>query len=336
LIKYKTLASTDGAEIKIVNNTVKDSFQNLGYNKNEIETLIDTIKKDGHLEKSNVLKKEHLPIFDCAISVNDGKRFISHMSHVKMLAAIQPFVSGGISKTVNLPNDASVQGVFDLFISAWRMGLKGVTIYRDGSKTHQPLSSIKREDKLRAPKPKRRSLPNDRTAITHKFLIGGKCKGYLTCGLYEDGSLGEIFVNISKQGSTLSGLMDALATHTSISLQWGVPLKDVVRKNIFTRFEPAGFTTNKDIKIATSIVDYIYRWLGLHFLPEKDIVELGLAKRENGTGQLSEEEQEVISELNNPFFTIDAPVCDNCGMVMTRRGTCYQCDNCGITMGSCG
>jgi ribonucleoside-diphosphate reductase alpha chain len=197
LVKYKVLSAMDGATIKLVNNTVIESLQNLGYSKVDIDMIINSLKKEGHLENS-ILKKEHLPIFDCASSCGAGKRFISHMGHIKMMAEVQPFLSGAISKTVNLQKDATVQQIYDLYVDAWRLNLKGLTVYRDGSKTFQPLDNIKKEEKSTPPIHKKKELPNDRAAIIHKFNVGS-CKGYLTCGLLEDNSLGEIFLTYPKK-----------------------------------------------------------------------------------------------------------------------------------------
>jgi len=264
LVKYKKLVG--GGFLKIVNNTVPLALKKLGYTDKQIEEIVNYIDKNDTIEGAPHLKPEHLPVFDCAFKPAKGKRFIHYMGHVKMMAAVQPFISGAISKTVNMPNDVTVDDVMQLYIDAWKMGLKAIAIYRDGSKGTQPLStSIDDEKKTSAGeekkvefKPVRRRLPDERNSITHKFSVAGH-EGYITVGMYPDGTPGEIFITMSKEGSTLSGLMDAFATAISLALQYGVPLKVLVDKFSHMRFEPSGFTNNPEIPIAKSIIDYLHR-----------------------------------------------------------------------------
>ena len=229
------------------------------------------------IEGAPHLKAEHLPIFDCANKCgNYGQRYIEPMAHVRMVAATQPFLSGSISKTINMPHETTVEEVENLYVEAWKLGLKAVALYRDGSKLSQPLSTTRAEteEEEQEARPIRRRLPNDRDSITHKFSVAGH-EGYITVGFYEDGSPGEVFLKMSKQGSVISGLMDTIATMTSISLQYGVPLKSLVDKFSHVRFEPEGFTNNKDIPIAKSIIDYVFRWLGLKFVPQSEALADG-------------------------------------------------------------
>lgn len=331
LISYKTLSGNEGATIKIVNSIVKDSLYNLGYTKNEVDSLCDELHSLGHFENSEILKKEHLPIFDTAVSPKGGSRCINYMGHVKMVAAAQPFLSGAISKTINMHNSVTPHDIYNLFKFAWGEGLKGITVYRDGSKTFQPLNktdqkkSVKKENKYDIAT--RKKLPDDRPGNIHKFSIGST-KGYLMTGSYKDGSLGEIFLTVAKQGSTLSGLLDSLAIMISTCLQYGVPLKDIVSNLIYSKFDPSGITSNRDIKFTTSIVDYIARFLGLRYLSEEEKFQLGLTK------QKPKETKKV--RLINPKFESSAPSCEVCGGIMQRLGTCYNCNNCGANTGSCG
>ncbi|PYJ98526.1 MAG: vitamin B12-dependent ribonucleotide reductase, partial [Verrucomicrobia bacterium] len=301
LVKYKLLAG--GGMLKIVNRTVPQALQRLGYSAKEIEGVvahiekfdtIEDVEEDGQTIKSG-LRPEHLPVFDCAFKAYRGRRSIHYMAHLKMMAAAQPFISGAISKTVNLPNEATVKDIRDAYVGAWKMGLKCVAIYRDGSKRSQPLNTRKTSEggnetdasgemerlsgrireleseiaRLRAQMvpPLRRRLPETRTAITHKFDIAGH-EGYLTVGLFEDGRPGELFITMAKEGSTIGGLMDCIGTLTSMALQYGVPFEALVKKFAHQRFEPSGFTKNPDIRNASSIIDYVFRWMGLQFIPE--------------------------------------------------------------------
>jgi len=344
LVKYKKLVG--GGFLKIVNNTVPLALKKLGYTDKQIEEIVNYIDKNDTIEGAPHLKPEHLPVFDCAFKPAKGKRFIHYMGHVKMMAAVQPFISGAISKTVNMPNDVTVDDVMQLYIDAWKMGLKAIAIYRDGSKGTQPLStSIDDEKKTSAGeekkvefKPVRRRLPDERNSITHKFSVAGH-EGYITVGMYPDGTPGEIFITMSKEGSTLSGLMDAFATAISLALQYGVPLKVLVDKFSHMRFEPSGFTNNPEIPIAKSIIDYIFRWLGKKFLkPEEQPSNVDHTDILNEI-HLSQEKvvlrSETLEKYEKQIFEIqsDAPPCPSCGAIMQRSGSCYVCPNCGSTSG---
>ena len=293
LIKYKLLAG--GGMLKIVNRGVGDALRRLGYAEPDITAItdhvgrfdtIEDVQENDSIARSG-LKAGHLPVFDCAFKAYRGQRSISYMAHLKMMAAVQPFISGAISKTVNLPHECSVDDIQDAYTQAWKMGLKCVAIYRDGSKRSQPLNTkmtnegadnsvaakrvkeLEREmEKLRAQtgQPVRRRLPATRSAITHKFDIAGH-EGYLTVGLFGDGQPGELFITMAKEGSTIGGLMDCVGTLTSLALQYGVPLEALMRKFAHQRFEPSGFTLNPDIRNASSIIDYVFRWLALQFIP---------------------------------------------------------------------
>lgn len=348
-VKYKRLSNTDGAVIKSTSEIIEPALINLGYNQNQIKNIKECIINDKPLKSCKDLNAEHCRIFQTSVSQHP-EQVISYHGHIKMLASIQPLISGGISKTINFPNSCTVEDIFKCYIECWKLGLKGVTVYRDGSKNFQPLSTtneneeetieIKETDKklirqmysMLAEK----KLPPERPAINHKFNVGG-LKGYLNCGLYEDGELGEIFVTISKEGSTLSGLLDCLATATSISLQRGVPLKDFVEKMTSQKFEPYGFTSNSEIRTASSIVDYIFRYLGLKFLSYEDKLELGLIQEnindfENHTKDEIKKESLTKSMIND----FAGPSCTKCGSIMRRIGSCFQCTSCGNSNGSCG
>jgi ribonucleoside-diphosphate reductase alpha chain len=268
------------------------------------------------------------------------------MGHIKMMAAVQPFLSGAISKTVNMPTDSTPDDIANAYLESWRLGLKAVAVYRDGCKRSQPLSTSKDEKKAESAgvvvtegelRPARRKLPDERRAITHKFSIAGH-EGYITVGMYEDGKPGEIFLVMAKEGSTISGLMDAFATSVSIALQYGVPLEALVEKFSHVRFEPSGFTKNSEIPYAKSITDYIFRWLASKFLSAEHQQAVGVqvdaTKASVGTvggGERSATPQLVVS---NTFKTqSDAPPCHYCGSIMTRNGSCYRCANCGSTSG---
>ncbi len=358
LVKYKWLVG--GGVIKIVNNTVPEALKKLGYSQSQTSEILRYLQDNDTIEGAPHLKLEDLTVFDCAFKPTKGTRSIHYMGHVKMMSAVQPFISGAISKTVNMPNNVSVDEIMQTYITAWKMGLKAIAIYRDGSKRTQPLTTSMQDKQKAKPtdtvvyKPLRKRLPDEREATIHKFSINGN-EGYLMVGLYADGSPGEIFVVMSKEGSTISGLMDAFATSISIALQYGVPLKVLVNKLTHTRFEPAGMTNNPEIRFAKSVVDYIFRYLGLKFLSKEDQDALGLARttlENNDTqaklvepvvGKLIEEKAVELKESSRPretdLFTFnpqsDAPACDNCGMIMVRAGSCYKCLNCGNTSG-CG
>jgi ribonucleoside-diphosphate reductase alpha chain len=336
-VKYKKLVG--GGVIKIVNNTVPHALIKLGYTPEQVERIVTHIDATGTIEGAADLKPEHLPVFDCSFRAQNGTRFIHHMGHVRMMAAVQPFISGAISKTINMPEESTAEDIMDAYIESWKFGLKAVAIYRDNSKRVQPLSSGtgKGEKKAAGPqqvvtekivyRPIRRKLPDERQSLTHKFSIGGH-EGYLTVGLYEDGTPGELFVTMAKEGSTISGLMDSFATAISYALQYGVPLKFFVDKFAHVRFEPSGWTGNPVVPYAKSIMDYIFRWLGAKFLgPEYAVSEAG------ETGKLRPTEPEPQQTL--PFAPVveDAPLCAECGSLMTRNGSCYKCANCGGTSG---
>ena len=348
LVKYKKLAG--GGMLKIVNNTVPEALRRLGYGEDAVNRIVQFVDEHETIEGAPGLKDEHLPVFDCAFKPKSGTRTIQHMGHIRMMEAVQPFISGAISKTVNMPESATPQDIADAYVAAWKAGLKAIAIYRDGSKRSQPLSTGK-EDRgaTQAPaQPRRRRLPDERKSITHKFSVAGH-DGYLTVGMYEDGTAGEIFIVMAKAGSTLSGVMDSFATAVSLGLQHGVPLQLYVNKFSHVRFEPHGFTKNPDIPIAKSIVDYIFRWLGIKFLgyapatvahetAKEDPLEAGgvqavaesqlsLINGGNGHGKEAlEDDRSFVSQA-------DAPPCSDCGAIMVRRGACYSCLNCGATSG---
>jgi ribonucleoside-diphosphate reductase alpha chain len=335
LVKYKKLVG--GGVIKIVNNTVPNALLRLGYSPQQTERIVQHIDATGTIEGAPDLKPEHLPVFDCSLKPQNGERFIHHMGHVRMMAAVQPFISGAISKTINMPEESTVDDIMNAYIESWRLGLKAVAIYRDGSKKVQPLSTGKAEKKTAAAaptekvvyRPIRRKLPDERKSITHKFSIGGH-EGYLTVGLFEDGTPGELFITMAKEGSTISGLMDSFATAVSYGLQYGVPLKFFVDKFSHVRFEPSGWTGNPQVPYAKSIMDYIFRWLGAKFLgPEYAVGEAG------ETPKLKPTEPDPQQSLPFGPVVADAPACTECGGLMTRSGSCYKCENCGGTSG-CG
>ncbi|CAN5838388.1 vitamin B12-dependent ribonucleotide reductase [soil metagenome] len=290
LIKYKKLVGE--GFLKIVNHTVPVALRRLGYSADEVEAIVAYIDEHETIEGAPALRPEHLSVFDCAFKPVNGERSIHHMGHLRMMGAVQPFLSGAISKTVNMPEKASAEEIEDVYLQGWKLGLKAIAIYRDGSKRSQPLSTGKKKDTdsdaisptagaapgpglTGEPKPYRRRLPDERRAVTHKFQVAGH-EGYITVGLYPDGQPGEIFLKMAKEGSTVSGLMDTLATMTSIALQYGVPLRDLVTKFAHVRFEPSGFTGNAEVPIAKSTVDYIFRWLGSRFLSRDDRDALGI------------------------------------------------------------
>ena len=283
LIKYKKLVG--GGIIKIVNQTVPQALERLGYEAAPLQEILEHLDTHDTIEGAPHLKDEHLPVFDCAFRPFKGTRSIHYMGHVKMMGAVQPFISGAISKTVNLPRDASPEEIGRAYMDAWRLGLKAIAVYRDGCKRTQPLNTAR--DKTQAVageqpvsqvievyRPSRHKLPAERKAITHKFDVSGH-EGYLTVGKYEDGSPGEIFLVMAKEGSTVSGLMDAFATAISLALQYGVPLQALVDKFSHMRFEPAGFTKNPEIPVAKSIMDYIFRWLAGKFLKPEERAAVG-------------------------------------------------------------
>jgi ribonucleoside-diphosphate reductase alpha chain len=267
LVKYKQLAG--GGMLKIVNRTVPLALKALGYDSDQIQRIVEHIETKETIEGAPDLKAEHLPVFDCAFKAQNGTRSIHWRAHVKMMGAAQPFLSGAISKTVNMPAETTVEDIEKAYFEGWRLGLKALAIYRDGSKQSQPLATSKEGDRKKggqAGQPSRRRLPATRQSITHKFSVGGH-EGYITVGLFEDGSPGELFINMAKEGSTIGGLMDVIGTETSMCLQYGVPLQVLVDKFSHMRFEPAGWTGNPDIPNAKSVVDYIFRWMAIQFIP---------------------------------------------------------------------
>jgi len=351
LIKYKKLVG--GGMLKIVNQTVPLALEKLGYPQTQAQDIIAYLDKNETIEGAPHLKPEHLPVFDCAFKPAKGQRSIGWMGHIQMMEACQPFLSGAISKTVNMPCNATVEDIEKAYLEAWKRGLKAIAVYRDGCKRTQPLNTSKdkvkdtKEAKVAAaavepavkpePKAQRRRLPDERQSITHKFSIGGH-EGYLTVGMYEDGTPGELFIVMAKEGSVVSGLMDSFATSVSLALQYGVPLQVLVDKFSHTRFEPSGFTGNPAIPIAKSITDYIFRWLALKFLPSAQLEEAEVAieprapaaeKPAQAAAQLP-----VVSAAKNTWLNqADAPPCHTCGAIMVRSGACYKCSNCGATSG---
>jgi ribonucleoside-diphosphate reductase alpha chain len=343
LVKYKKLS--DGGMIKIVNQTVPEALTKLGYDGEQIEHIVAYIDKNDTIEGAPHLKEEHLPVFDCAFKPANGKRSIHYLGHIKMMAATQPYLSGAISKTVNMPNDVTSEDIMNAYIEAWRLGLKAIAVYRDGCKRTQPLStSLDKKDPKQQllTRPARRHLPDERESITHKFSIAGH-EGYITVGMFEDRTPGELFITMSKEGSTISGLMDSLATSISIALQYGVPLKVLVDKFSHARYEPAGFTNNPDIPIAKSISDYIFRWLGKKFIKEENNgTELSnvqvtddAKKQLNILSSAAEKAASVLEKNEKVVFETqsDAPPCHECGSIMIRSGSCYKCLECGSTSG---
>ena len=330
----------------------------LGFSEDEIDTAEEVICGTGTVEGAPHLSPTHYPVFDCAVQCGKhGTRYINHMGPLKMMAAVQPFISGAISKTVNVPHDATVDDIKTLYLEAWRTGVKCLAVYRDGSKGSQPLSTRSQQDSesntvdvalqdsgdMTTDRPVRRRLPDKRPAVAHKFSIGGH-EGYIHVGLYEDGSPGEVFLRMNKEGSVISGLMDSVALLTSFALQYGVPLEFLVNKFSHTRFEPSGFTNNPDIPMAKSIMDYIFRWLGTEFLAgesqETDtMVEFDeqLVTPEElhplGHGSNGETNSLIAREKQIVLQHADAPPCLECGALMVRSGVCYRCANCGATSG---
>jgi len=358
LVKYKRLVG--GGLIKIVNNTVPQALMKLGYSAEMTNQIVEYIDKNGTIEGAPGLKDEHLPVFDCSLKPANGARSISWRGHLRMMAAAQPFLSGAISKTINMPEESTVEEIAQAYVESWKLGLKAVAIYRDNSKKSQPLmTATKKEEKKEAAVPAvpeqqelfvrglhRKKLPAERDSITHKFNIGGH-EGYITVGKYEDGQPGEIFIKMAREGSTLSGIMDGFALSVSIGLQYGVPLKVLVDKFIHTRFEPSGFTGNPDIPYAKSVFDYIARWLGMKFISDQYKALPGSAANGPVNGEaaplvLPPQIAPAIKSVSpaadvsspRPHAAIeDAPTCSECGMLMTRNGSCYKCENCGGTSG---
>jgi len=354
LVKYKKLVG--GGLIKIVNNTVPQALMKLGYTPEQTSEIVSYIDKNGKIEGAPHLKAEDLPVFDCSLAPQGGGRSITWTGHVKMMAAAQPFLSGAISKTINMPEESTVEDISNAYIESWKLGLKAVAIYRDNSKRSQPLNAGgKKEEKKAQPATKanleptqrelfaravREKMPVERASVTHKFSVGGH-EGYITVGMYEDNRPGEIFIKMSKEGSTLSGVMDGLALTISLGLQYGVPLKVFVDKLLNTRFEPSGITANPNIRFVSSVLDYIARWLGGRFISSDYLKLNGGAPAENAGASVPA--PAILAALTSlpagvaaPKLTNaheGAPTCSECGMLMVPNGACYKCENCGSTSG---
>jgi ribonucleoside-diphosphate reductase alpha chain len=368
LVKYKKLVG--GGMMKIVNQTVPMALKRLGYTATQVDDIIKYIDEHETIEGAPHLMDRDLPVFDCAFKAARGERSIHYLGHIRMMGATQPFISGAISKTVNVPKDASVEDIEQAYMESWRLGAKAISIYRDGSKRTQPLNTS-RETKssavappkevvdaavasaLAARTPVRRKLPDERHAITHKFDISGH-EGYITVGLFEDGMPGEIFLVMAKEGSTISGFADAFAQAVSYALQYGVPLQALVDKFSHVRFEPSGMTRNPDVRFAKSIVDYIFRWMASKFLSPEAQYRAGVNNRDdaadgNGHSDMPAPKESVPAPTatmsatgaiipNTASFAAmqnqeDAPPCTTCGSIMVRSGSCYKCSNCGTTSG---
>ncbi|NVI33369.1 vitamin B12-dependent ribonucleotide reductase, partial [Streptomyces sp. CAI-17] len=381
LVKFKKLVG--GGSMQIVNGTVPQALRRMNYSEEQIEAIVAHIAEHGNVIDAPALKPEHYEVFDCAM----GERSISAMGHVRMMAAIQPWISGALSKTVNLPETATVEDVEEVYFEAWKLGVKALAIYRDNCKVGQPLSAKKKEEEkaeiteqaeetIRAAvekvveyRPVRKRLPKGRPGITTSFTVGG-AEGYMTANSYPDDGLGEVFLKMSKQGSTLAGMMDAFSIAVSVGLQYGVPLETYVSKFTNMRFEPAGMTDDPDVRMAQSIVDYIFRRLALDFLPFETRSALGIHSAderrrhlETGSYEPAEEEQAEPAasapEISAPAtgteipqakpeqqahtsaelvemqlgISADAPLCFSCGTKMQRAGSCYICEGCGSTSG---
>jgi ribonucleoside-diphosphate reductase alpha chain len=373
LVKYKKLST--GGSMQIVNQTIPFALHRLGYSQETIEAIVDHIAQNGHVVDAPGLKVEHYPIFDTAI----GVRAIEPMGHVRMMAAVQPFLSGAISKTVNMPETATVEEIAEVYFQGWKFGLKALAIYRDNCKVGQPLSDGKAKTETKTDKatvatgmshPVRKRLPKSRPSSTTSFTVGG-AEGYLTAGSYPDGGLGEVFLKLGKQGSTLAGVMDAFSIAVSIGLQYGVPLETYVQKFTNVSFEPAGLTDDKDIRMAKSLMDYIFRRLALDYLPYETRSALGIHSTDERTAELDAnssygapaavestapavdtEAEQVVSITQSVEITTkkevhssaelfellqgkesDAPLCFNCGIKMRPSGSCHVCEGCGSTSG---
>jgi ribonucleoside-diphosphate reductase alpha chain len=366
-VKYKKLVG--GGVIKIVNNTVPQALMKLGYTPEQASEIVSYIDKNGKVEGAPHFNPEHLAVFDCSLAPAGGGRSIAWTGHVKMMAAAQPFLSGAISKTINMPEESTIEDISNAYVESWKLGLKAVAIYRDNSKRSQPLNAggkkeEKSEEKLpEAPaiqlpfepvqhelfaRAQREKMPVERASITHKFSVGGH-EGYVTVGMYEDGRPGEVFIKMSKEGSTLSGVMDGLALTLSMGLQYGVPLKVLVDKLVNTRFEPSGITANPNIRFVSSVLDYLARWLGGRFISADYLKLNSVAPLETGavgtavappalspaiTAMGSVARRAEALPANSPSNAHEgAPTCSECGMLMVPNGACYKCENCGSTSG---
>ncbi|MBI2065188.1 MAG: vitamin B12-dependent ribonucleotide reductase [Candidatus Yanofskybacteria bacterium] len=374
LVKYKKLVG--GGTLKLVNSQIPIALRRLGYLNEEVDAISEYLLKNETIEGTPYLKEEHLSIFDCSFKASSGSRSISYMGHIKMMAAAQPFISGAISKTVNLPSDATVEDIEDVFFQGWRLGLKALAVYRDGCKSIQPLNTSNKVENSPSTGSGRSidvqliekingytriKLPDERPSITHKFSVGG-FESYLTVGFYPDTMQpGETFITTAKEGSTISGLFDTMATLTSMCLQSGIPLKTLVKKFKDMRFEPAGFTSNPNIPTAKSVIDYVFRYLGMKYLspedreevfgPEHVHTETTSAEQNNETPKNDKLLAELVSfstiktekipvrgHIGNgkaKSFNADAPLCNGCGTIMIRAGSCYSCPNCFATTGVC-
>jgi ribonucleoside-diphosphate reductase alpha chain len=345
LVKTKKLVG--GGTMRIVNQTVPRALGRLGYTPDQAADIVNYISEHNSVLDAPHLRPEHQPVFDTSM----GEQAIHYMGHVRMMAAVQPFISGAISKTVNMPEEATVDEVEQLFVEGWRLGLKAVAIYRDNCKVAQPLSATKRGEKrtdqpAELSKPVRRQLPRSRPSVTTEFEVG-EAKGYITASNYPDDGLGEIFLKTSKQGSTLSGVMDAFAIAISIGLQYGVPLEAYVSKFINMKFEPSGMTNDPDVRFASSFVDYVFRRLALDHLPTEKREGLGirsiderkeLAQQEGATEGYTTPPARELPVVEPPVVKptakeLDAPLCYSCGSKMQPAGSCYVCSTCGSTSG---
>jgi ribonucleoside-diphosphate reductase alpha chain len=351
LIKYKRLVG--GGTIKIVNNTTEEALARLGYDEDQRKAIVEYIDREETIEGAPGLTEDHLPVFDCAFRAANGTRSIHYMGHIRMMAAAQPFISGAISKTVNQPADATVEEVENAYLEAWKAGLKAIAIYREGCKRTQPVTTSKTDPGAQRAQAAaaiqttvRCKLPDERRSLTHKFSVGGH-EGYIHVGLYDSGEPGEIFIRMAKEGSTISGLMDSFATAVSLALQHGVPLRLLVDKFSRMRFEPSGFTGNPEIPRATSVMDYLFRWLGSKFIrPDTE------SEGAEGAKPAADPAQAPASGTSSPVVVIDqsaskssgtspysflvrtdAPTCPECGSIMVPNGSCHKCTNCGTTSG---
>lgn len=385
LVKYKWLVG--GGMMKIVNRSVDEALTKLGYTQEQRTDILTYIDEKDTIEGAPHLSEEHLPVFDCAFKPANGTRSIHYMGHLRMMAAVQPFLSGAISKTVNMPHESTPEDIERVYVEGWKMGLKAIAIYRDGSKRQQALTTSKEKDskaanadeaesqdeaveKVEVKKAdsvatskatmghsvRRRRLPDERRSITHKFSVGNH-EGYINVGLYDDGMPGEIFITMSKQGSVIRGLMDSFATSVSVGLQYGVPIDVLVNKFVHVRFEPSGYTNNPNIRIAKSIIDYLFRWMAMKFLSRDQQLSVGvnlpIETAVESVEAPTEEATEVENDSQSSLFEAktqeepaqdtahtstfdnqsDAPACDTCGSMMVRNGACYKCLNCGATSG---
>lgn len=337
LVKFKKLVG--GGTLRQVNSVLPMALQRLGYGEATVSDCLAYVELSGTVEGYPKLKPEHLPVFDCAFTPLPGGRAISPEGHIRMVAALQPFLSGSVSKTVNAPQETTVEEIERMYLLGWELGCKSLAIYRDGCKQTQPLTAAD-PDAAASPAPQaspvvaarasRRRLPDERPAVTHKFSVGGH-EGYFTVGLYDDGQPGELFVVISKEGSTVSGMMDAFATTVSLALQYGVPLPKLIEKFRHTQFEPRGFTQCADIPLASSILDYIFRWLELRFCAGEDAPPVDARALPPASGARPALVLEASASVT--VLALDAPLCGTCGNIMVRAGSCHACPGCGTTSG---